>query len=175
MLIVLEGCDGVGKTYLAERLKAEINERTGSPSAQIVHHGVPTEDDMYVEYDLKRYYWCPGVANVILDRWHLGEWIYGRLYRGGSQLGLHGVSVLDQALARAGALKLILDAPDAVVAERLKVKGEDYLQVQHQLRVLSEYRMVAQHFAWLKVTSDLDPAILIDWAYSLQDQAVRAW
>lgn len=173
MLIVLEGCDGVGKTYLAERLLTVIQSRhTGY--TDIIHHGVPTVEDMYDEYSLNFY--RPGMnEHYILDRWHLGEWVYGRLYRGVSKLGMRGLASIDNRLKAVGALRLILDEADAQVALRLEAKGEDYLQAHHQGRVLNEYRMLSRHLNWIQVTSHADPDVLIDWAESLENQAVATW
>jgi hypothetical protein len=189
VLIVLEGCDGVGKTHLADQLLAEMNiaykkgldvSATNRPP-EIVHRGVPDKEDMYEEYDLSWY--TPGEGqNYILDRWHLGEWIYGRLYRGGSQLGLRGVRYIDRRLATAGALRLIVDADNITVRERLGTKNEEasrpqdrgYLKAQHVVGVLDEYRMAAQYLGWIKITSDYDPKSLIEWAAS-EEARVCGW
>jgi thymidylate kinase len=172
MLIVLEGCDGVGKTYLAERLRTEIEAR-GPGYVDVLHRGVPTRP-LSEEYDLSWY--RPGEKeHYVLDRWHLGEWVYGRLYRGRSELGIRGLARIDRQLRSMGALRIILDEDFIEIAERLADKGEDYLQPQHQTHVLSEYKMLAAHFGWQLLSSYANPIILVDWAQSLEEQAVGAW
>lgn len=174
MLIVLEGCDGTGKTYLGERLTKAIFAKNPHDDVKLIHRGVPEHDNMYVEYDLDFY--APGEGkHVVLDRWHMGEWVYGRLYRGHSQLGMTGVELISQRLIRRGALRLIIDANEMTVRFRLAAKKEDYLKPEHESRVLREYRMLAQQFGWIITDSNEDVDVLIDWAQSLEEQAVSAW
>lgn len=67
MLIVLEGCDGVGKTTVAEQLASEIKD------AQIVHCTRETQNDFEFFMDfIER----AKTENIILDRGMYGQFVY---------------------------------------------------------------------------------------------------
>lgn len=95
MLIILEGPDGSGKSTLAKALQQE----TGG---DIIHRSAPVEHPL-IEYvaPLSGY---NGSGTLILDRWHLGEEVYGPLYRGGSRLGPHGFNAVEDVLIELGAV-----------------------------------------------------------------------
>ena len=67
MLIILEGCDGVGKTTLANMLKSTLDD------AEIIHCNVDTPND----YDFfKRIVQAAGKKNIIADRFCYGQFVY---------------------------------------------------------------------------------------------------
>ena len=139
-MIIIEGVDGSGKSTLAEMLAA------ASPlPVRIEHRGVPEKsiEDEYLAPLLK-------VGNdelVIADRWHVGETIYGPLYRGESQL-LNRPSlnkVIEGVLDDIGAVRVILSPPLRTVKSRLKSRGEDYLQPEHVKLVHSQYEAYSKN------------------------------
>lgn len=78
MFIALEGPDGAGKSTLAQAIA------DATPGTEIVHFSQLKQNplDEYV-YALEDY--SPGKGgNLVTDRWHIGEDIYGPLYRGES-------------------------------------------------------------------------------------------
>lgn len=138
MLIVVEGCDGVGKTTLAEALV----ERLGR-GAELRHLGPPVRhplEECVLDLDDYR----PGVGrHVVVDRLHLGELIYGPIYRGESRLGRidgPGHRWVDAWLRSVGALVVHVDAELETVLARIDVRGDDYVKVEHLERILNEYR-----------------------------------
>lgn len=67
MLIILEGCDGVGKTTLANMLKSALDD------AEIIHCNVDTPNT----YDFfKRIVQAAGKKNIIADRFCYGQFVY---------------------------------------------------------------------------------------------------
>lgn len=67
MLIILEGCDGAGKTTLAELLKNTIED------AQIIHCNRDTPNDM--EF-FKSIILCSHRQTIIADRFCYGQFVY---------------------------------------------------------------------------------------------------
>lgn len=84
-ITILEGPDGTGKTTLAEHLVKKLN------GAMLIRHGPPPASGAYSEY-MKT---LTSVAEVgattpihaIIDRFHIGERVYGPLLRHHDSLG----------------------------------------------------------------------------------------
>lgn len=139
MFIIIEGADGTGKTTLANKLAGYLEHSPGRFVTQL-HRGVPKGDPID-EYETAVKGYVPGgTVHVIADRWHIGEMIYGPLYRGGSGLGRAGFRHVELFLRSRGALTVICDAEESVVKQRLYARGEEYLRPEHLGRVLSEFR-----------------------------------
>jgi len=66
MLIILEGCDGAGKTALAENLSRIIK-------ADIIHHSKPMSMK-----DITTIYRKSKTKSIIADRFHLGQYVYNK-------------------------------------------------------------------------------------------------
>lgn len=147
MIIGLEGCDGVGKSGLAEAVRDEVIRRVvdGSlPQGQIelLHRG-PPERSVFEEYALD----LDGRddTHFILDRFHLGTLVYAPLYRGTGpygELGQTGFQAVERFLERRGARFYVIDQPYDVVKARLEARGEDYLESHHVEGVLDRFREV---------------------------------
>lgn len=142
MLIIVEGCDGVGKSTLAENLAARLG------GAKVLHLGPPKRhplEETVLELDWYR----PGDEgeHVIVDRFHLGEMIYGPIYRGESKLGPLGGPEhkwVDLWLKSRGALQVVLTADLKTVEERIGVRGDDFVKHEHLAQILREYARAAQ-------------------------------
>ncbi len=96
MIIVLEGGDKNGKTSLARHLVKKFN-------AEYIHFSAP-KGSPYDEY-MGFINGCDPEKSYVVDRFHVGELVYGELYRGKSKLSLEQLWYLDLALqARRGIL-----------------------------------------------------------------------
>lgn len=86
-LIVLEGCDGAGKTTLAENMKTIILRDNENTRVEIVHYGPPDTSisvvDTYMEplRKLTREQVGNESLVVICDRFAVGEIVYGEILR----------------------------------------------------------------------------------------------
>lgn len=152
MLIICEGVDGSGKTTLVERL-ANLLEG----NVRVLHRGPPTDHPLR-EYELDLQDYRPGSGeHVICDRWHLGELIYGPLYRGESLLEGAGQLHVEMLLQARGALLVHVDEPLDVVRERLATRGETYLRPEDVEWVWRQYDEVvyASHLETLDSSSSL--------------------
>ena len=132
--IVLEGADGTGKSTLAAQLATRL-------AAQQLHLGPPGPRGAYQEC-------MDAIASsegrdTVIDRLHWGELIYGPIYRGRSMLEGWGRWDIDRALTSRGALMVHCDGHNPDVIERVRTRGDDYVQLKHVPRILGEYRYVA--------------------------------
>jgi len=108
MIIILEGPDGSGKTTLAKYLQSRHD-------FQYVHTGPPTDNDLLEEYGRTLYDACRSSRNVVIDRLHVGERIYGPQLRGQDRLGRDG-EILIHRLISAYGVRLVFCLPPYEVA-----------------------------------------------------------
>jgi hypothetical protein len=74
MLIAIEGVDLTGKSTLA----AELEDAWG---ALVYHAGPPTGGSLVAYEDPIAWYDPLGTEHVILDRWHVGEYVWPAIFR----------------------------------------------------------------------------------------------
>lgn len=84
MLIILEGMDNIGKSTQARYL-TEYFHKNGYLTLNLHYHHMPTftEDDSFYYYRWQATIMQDLINSkiVICDRFHLGEYVYGHLYR----------------------------------------------------------------------------------------------
>jgi len=110
--VVLEGCDGAGKTSLAERLARDHG-------FAIVHSG-RTPDGVDLAERYRQILIRPG--RLALDRSFVSELVYGPLRHGGSRLADADVGDLATVVARRDGVLVHLTAPASVLRARLLVR-----------------------------------------------------
>lgn len=152
MLIILEGIDGSGKTTMMADLAAR--GQAMKLEVQTLHQSQPRGSDGLAIYewpltygDLARRVWSE-TDLVIMDRWHVGELIYGPLYRGRSILSYADTVHLELFLRSRGALKIHVTAPLNEITRRLAEDGEDFLKPEDQQTVYDFYHDHARKFGW---------------------------
>lgn len=140
-VIILEGIDGSGKSTLAEHILEASQVKT-----TIVHRG-PLEGTVEDEliYPLLR---LQPDELLITDRWHVGEMIYGPIYRGKSLVEGDYNDIIENMLWDMNAVKVILSPSLSVVRRRLIERGEDYLQPEHINQVHEAYEQYAADFGY---------------------------
>jgi thymidylate kinase len=106
MFIVIEGCDKSGKSTLANA----ISEKFG---CKIVHFGKPKKHPAteYAEYALSNN------DNLVLDRFYLGELVYGPLLRGKCGINPLEFATLERILRKKQAI-LIQTTTDVTLANK---------------------------------------------------------
>jgi len=135
-IIILEGIDGSGKSTLAQRIAEKSTLKT-----RIEHRG-PIENTVQEEY-VKPLFDVELDELLIADRWHVGEMIYGPLYRGKTLVAPY-LGAIESILDWFGAVRIIMSPPIEVVRQRLEERGEDYLEPEHIEFVHKAY----EDFAW---------------------------
>jgi thymidylate kinase len=117
LLVICEGTDGSGKTTLANTLAIMTR-------GKYLHAGPPKRHPL-VEYTEPLSSYAPGTGqDLICDRWHVGELVYGPLYRGRSGLTHNQFRAVEDLLREKGALLVLCDEPIGVLVERLTARGE---------------------------------------------------
>jgi hypothetical protein len=128
VIICLEGSDLTGKTTLAREL-ATLGYR-------YIHNGPPVSDDMFEEYthqiELVR-----SDENVVFDRLHLGELVYGPVTRGQSRLSLAQARLINRLIFGRGGLIVYCSAPPNEIIEGWKARREkEYVQSEASVRAI---------------------------------------
>jgi hypothetical protein len=141
MLIILEGVDGAGKSTLAAAIKREIELQHPEDVVEYIHASQIT-GTVFEEYVDPLEDYIPGTKrHIIIDRWHVGELIYGPLYRHGSQFDVTPGSYawVEMFLASKGARLWSITQPLDILKARLESRGEDFLQTNHVDFVREEF------------------------------------
>lgn len=133
-IIILEGVDGSGKSTLADKL-AVAGEAAGYKV--IKEHRGPIQSTIVDEY-VRPLFDVAHDELLIADRWHVGELIYGPLYRGVSLAKPH-LEAIEGLLDMLHGVRVIVTAPLPVIRTRLEARGEDYLKPEHVERVHGAY------------------------------------
>lgn len=147
MILILEGCDCVGKTTFAERL----SERTGyeivkGSSFEISELGADGMfEHMMALLDRK---------DIIIDRFFYSNIVYGYMYN-------YPVMSIDQYLElrdkmNKKALLVYLHAPTAVLKERMEKRGDDMIKVDEIALIKESYRDILQGLTTPKTMLSLD-------------------
>jgi hypothetical protein len=154
VLIVLEGSDGAGKSHLAAAIR-DYWPDVGSPrDFQLIHTGPPNPPDrcVYQEYESQLDSQAELVMSdshlMVLDRWHLGDRIYGPHYRGFARYTEGGLLHTEMALSSLGAVKVICSPPLEVVQKRVADDGDDYISQEDIPRIHREYLAHAERYGY---------------------------
>ena len=120
-LFILEGCDGAGKSTLAQHLVATFK-------AKYVHHGsykgvTQGLGKVYAESMLPA---VLGKQAVVLDRSWLSEAIYAKAFRNGQdRLGAVGVRLLNRLALRCRVIVVRCQPPFNVIQRNLAINHKD--------------------------------------------------
>ena len=170
MLIILEGVDGVGKSWLADQLAIKHGIHTR------MHHSGPLREDPMIAYEwfLRDYDRDDLKTLWILDQWHVSEMIYGPLYRRASLLTEPAVKHIEMFLSALGALKIIVSEPPRTIEDRLMERGERTVQSNHVGLVWDFFNEHAKAYGWRTISSTKpNPQTLIKWAKDAQMNAFK--
>ncbi|WP_329133226.1 hypothetical protein OG552_15325 [Streptomyces sp. NBC_01476] len=144
--LVLEGCDGVGKTTLARHLSADYG-------FTVVHSPrIPDHLDLAGRYRAI----LAGEGHLLFDRCFLSELVYGPLTRGRSRITWsEAIDLAETVIARDGLL-VHLTAPPAVVHQRLLARDGEAISLDDVTALITAHRRVFDALA------DYAPVLTID-------------
>ena len=144
MILILEGVDCAGKTWMAERLLKEI------PNAYLIKHGNrPTENSAAASHTLYKNYKAmldtyelaikPAGGTLIFDRFYMSELIYGPITRGYNLLDDKYQEELEKRLKQNDHLYVEITATRDNIIERMKTRGEYYLKLEKLDPIMTGY------------------------------------
>lgn len=151
-VIILEGVDGSGKSTLATKLFG------ASPVPTTLLHRGPMQGTVEEEYIYPLNTLQPGRL-LIADRWHVGEMIYGPIYRGKSLVAGDYNLVIEKLLSDMNAVKVMVSPPVEVVKARLDHRGEDYLKPEHVDEVHAFYERYAIEYGYRLIREVTDTTV----------------
>lgn len=114
MLIVLEGCDGTGKSTVANNLKHIL------PDAEIVHCTRETPNDFRFFLDLIT---AGETKNIIADRFCYGQFVYQKEDQ--RHLSYEDLTELEIRMLASGAKVIHVCAPVEEIKHRLSLRDEE--------------------------------------------------
>lgn len=163
-IVIIEGVDGSGKSTLADLIEdaAKLKYKV------IRAHRGPMKGTVVEEY-VKPLFDIKSDELLIADRWHVGEMIYGPIYRGISYVDSvleHIENILDDLAA----VKLVMLTPREIILERIGSRGEDYLKPEDFDRVYSFYEKFAADYFWeeIREVNDYTPFQILSWVERAQ-------
>ena len=144
MILILEGVDCAGKTWMAERILKQ------APNAYLIKHGNrPTEDSAAASHMLYKNYKAmldtyekaikPTSGILIFDRFYMSELIYGPATRGYNLLTLEYQEELSKRLKQNDHLYVEVTATKENIIERMKTRGEYYLKLEKLDSIITGY------------------------------------
>jgi hypothetical protein len=152
-IIVLEGPDLAGKTTIVRNLMSRLINaemlRQGPPPSgvDILEHYLRPIQDWCYEPMLVRPRW------LILDRWHVGELIYGPLLRGQSQLTGQQADYIDMVLNTFGCNFTYVSQPLPVLEQRWDLRGDGLIKREWLDAIRDGYELwMNRRFHWATYT-----------------------
>lgn len=142
MIVIFEGPDGAGKSTMIEAVKqVHLDEGHAPETVQVWRAGpFPEGSDAWREYVLPlTSLYASKDWLVLIDRWHLGELIYGPLFRGQSRLSLDQRTWIEGYLRTFGAVLIHLTARLEELTRRLSDRGDDLVKAEHLPAILEGY------------------------------------
>lgn len=128
MLVIIEGCDGAGKSTLANSLAKIIG-------AEVIHCSSKTPND---EKFFKAIIEASKTKNIIADRFCYGQYVYQK--EKDRPLGsLDNLHRLEVRLLEAGAKVILVEAPYTEIEERLQQRGEKLINDLDAFTVVSRF------------------------------------
>lgn len=120
MIFIIEGPDGSGKTTLAEKL----SKQTGYP---VVHRSQPKSEEEKLHM-LRGYVDAIEAGkNIIFDRCWYSEMAYGPVMRDESVITYPEMYLLEEKLAKHGAMIIYCTDKPKTLWRRATKRGEDYI------------------------------------------------
>lgn len=143
---ILEGPDGAGKSTLANKLQAHSDSLGRSA---VIHHNGPPEPGTNLFYHYveqvalitsPKYRLQYPKMDHIFDRLHVGELIYGPIFRQVSQLSRKQADAIDDYLYDIGAICVFVTAPIPAIIARVANRGDKMISGNQQLtEICNEY------------------------------------
>jgi len=140
MVIILEGCDKTGKSTLAQY----IVEKYGF---KLIKCSQPKKGEAYNEYTGIIEKISKGKENYVIDRMHLGEEVYGPIYRGRSELTQEQFQDIEKRLNDLNTVLIYCYDREENIARRFIDDGETFTKTENIQDILDKYLVVVKKSA----------------------------
>jgi hypothetical protein len=101
-----------------------------------------------------------GIRSVVLDRWHIGELVYGPLLRGKSLLTEQQADYIDMVMQTFGAAFFHVTAPLNILEDRYDMRGDGLIKRDQLAIIMDHYiRIFAARPHWAMCTPSLGQSI----------------
>lgn len=140
-IVVLEGPDGGGKTTLAQSLVKNHGYR-------YVHVTAPKPgEDVLNTYATLLYAAHKDGKDIVFDRLHLGEFVYGDIFRGSNSLGREGLHLILRLVNAYDVRVFVCLPPFGEALKNWKAKKEDFAKTPAKYAEVYEYfeRMIGTY------------------------------
>lgn len=139
MLIILDGVDGGGKSTLAEEISDILRRRYPDDKVEIWKKGPPTQHPLE-EYETPLLDYKPNTGHhLILDRWHVGEWVYPAILKRDSLADLATWRHIEMFLEVKGAVLVHVTSHHETLTRRLVERGDDLIEPHMTRAIVSAY------------------------------------
>jgi len=158
-VVIVEGPDGAGKTMLCAELTSMSYSWHGGVKPIVEHEGPPAKGvDPFTYYTSRLLRYLHARVPRVLDRFHLGETVYGPICRGESKMGALGVRLIDRLCSAYGVPIVVALPLKETCYTNWQAKAVDYVKKEEQFdRIYEAYaRLKNQYVGYdYEVTADL--------------------
>ena len=131
-LIILEGCDRTGKTTFAEKL---VNL-----GYQYFHFSSPKKDEDVYETYMTFLNSLDPLKKYVVDRFHLGELVYGPIYRGECNLSKKQVKNIESLINKFNHKLIHFTNTPEFIIKKFKEIGEAYTKPEHVELIVQNFK-----------------------------------
>lgn len=154
MIIHITGQNGSGKTTLCNNLSKELNlEIKHFDKVKTMEEGKKQYFDFLNNYNNK---------DIILDRFHDGEWIYAPIYR---NYEANYLNEIENKIKTFDYMLILITCDINEISKRLDIRGEDYLKPEH-------YQLEKDNFIKF-INRQTFPYIIIDTTFNNEEQTLK--
>lgn len=154
MIIHITGQNGSGKTTLCNNLSKELNlEIKHFDKVKTMEEGKKQYFDFLNNYNNK---------DIILDRFHDGEWIYAPIYR---NYEANYLNEIENKIKTFDYMLILITCDINEIYKRLDIRGEDYLKPEH-------YQLEKDNFIKF-INRQTLPYIIIDTTFNNEEQTLK--
>lgn len=177
MLIILEGPDGAGKSYLENALRERL-ARTGHVSRL---HAKPPRMHPLDEYVSPLLWYDQTLQNhVICDRWHWGEAIYPHVFNRPTSYDAATHRYTEMFLQSRGAIVVFVFDDVSVMQSRVGPGRDDFVRSEHIPELMRRYTQVAMQSIlpviwWKSIRVDVDAIIYAAMQATRDAQRLAPW
>ena len=139
MRIALDGCDGVGKTSVAEKLANKV----GCNIVRLTYKG---------DRSIAAYASMMSVDNVVHDRTFISEIVYPKYFKRASRLSAASIPALFELIEQYGVQMFILTGSDETIIERISKRGDEFINnMDDFIKINHDYLDIAKQFGYIVI------------------------